>query len=45
MSIAYLRYHAWAVAAAVLAGCATASSANPAPPLVPVAGSAAHTLA
>jgi hypothetical protein len=29
----------------VLAGCATAPSANPAPPLVPVAGSAAHTLA
>ncbi len=45
MNIADLRYHAWALAAAVLAGCATAPSANPAPPLLPVAGSVAHTLA
>jgi DNA-binding beta-propeller fold protein YncE len=45
MDIADLRYHAWAVAAALLVGCATAPSANPAPPLLPVAGSAAHTLA
>ncbi|HLY02286.1 MAG TPA: hypothetical protein VKR56_07280 [Candidatus Cybelea sp.] len=40
MHIADLRCHAWAVAAALLVGCATAPSANPA---LPVAGSAAHT--
>jgi hypothetical protein len=43
MNIANLRCHAWAVAAALLAGCATAPSANPASPLLPVAGSPAHT--
>jgi sugar lactone lactonase YvrE len=45
MSIADLRCYAWAVAAALLVGCATAPSPNPAPPLLPAAGSAAHTLA
>ena len=45
MNIADLRCHAWVVAAAILAGCAIAPSANPAPPLLPAAGRAAHTLA
>ena len=45
MNIANLRCHAWAVAAAVLAGCATVPSPNPASPLLPATGSAAHTSA
>ncbi len=45
MNIADLRCHAWVVAAAILAGCTIAPSANPAPPLLPAAGRAAHTLA
>jgi len=45
MKIADLRCQTWAVATAILAGCATAPSANPATPLLPAAGRAAHTLA
>jgi sugar lactone lactonase YvrE len=45
MNIADLRGHALFVAAAILAGCGTAPSANPATPLLPAAGRAAHTLA
>jgi DNA-binding beta-propeller fold protein YncE len=45
MKIADIRYHAWALAAAALAGCAATPSANPARPLLPAAGRVAHTLA